>query len=187
MLPGTEEEREAVVGYYLSQSPGAEVTFLQKVYAESILGHRHDVWDVHASDGRWWVITNPTNLYSQAQFPNMDLAGWWFATDSPLEGGGFDHRYPVEKTTFRDAQFRSLCNSLSHRNRALSRQESIQQRGPSGGVTTASTTCQKGVVPAPPTSPPATTHRSSCCTAQSRETERCAREIPCSVDRRVQS
>jgi len=74
MLPATEEEREAVVGYYLSQSPGAEVTFLQKVYAESILGHRHDVWDVHASDGRWWVITNPTNLYSQAQFPNMDLA-----------------------------------------------------------------------------------------------------------------
>ena len=38
------------------------------------MGHRHDVWDVHASDGRWWVITNPTNLYSQAQFPNMDLA-----------------------------------------------------------------------------------------------------------------
>ena len=28
-----------------------------------------------------------------------------------------NHRYPVEKTTFRDAQFRSLCNSLSHRNR----------------------------------------------------------------------
>src|SRR5690606_13701427 len=27
-----------------------------------------------ASDGRWWVITNPTNLYSQDQFPNMDLA-----------------------------------------------------------------------------------------------------------------
>jgi hypothetical protein len=51
-----------------------EVSFLQKVYSEVILGHRHDVWDIHASDGRWWVITNPTNLYSQAQFPNMDLA-----------------------------------------------------------------------------------------------------------------
>jgi hypothetical protein len=23
---------------------------------------------------RWWVITNPTNLYAQEQFPNMDLA-----------------------------------------------------------------------------------------------------------------
>lgn len=74
MLPATEDEKTKVVEYYLSQSPGAEVTFLQKVYSESIIGHRHDVWDVHASDGRWWVITNPTNLYSQAQFPNMDLA-----------------------------------------------------------------------------------------------------------------
>jgi hypothetical protein len=74
MLPATEEEKADVTRYYLSQSPGAEVTFLQKIYSETIIGHRHDVWDVHASDGRWWVVTNPTNLYSQAQFPNMDLA-----------------------------------------------------------------------------------------------------------------
>jgi len=74
MLPATDEEKAGITEYYLSQSPGAEVTFLQKVYSEAIIGHRHDVWDVHASDGRWWVITNPTNLYSQAQFPNMDLA-----------------------------------------------------------------------------------------------------------------
>ena len=74
MLPTTPEESAEVRDYYLSQSPGAKVAFLQKVYSESIMGHRHDVWDVHASDGRWWVITNPTNLYSQDQFPNMDLA-----------------------------------------------------------------------------------------------------------------
>lgn len=74
MLPATEEEKAHVLAYYLSQSPDAEVTFLQKVYSEAVIGHRHDVWDVHASDGRWWVITNPTNLYSQTQFPNMDLA-----------------------------------------------------------------------------------------------------------------
>lgn len=29
MLPATEEEKADIVGYYLSQSPGAEVTFLQ--------------------------------------------------------------------------------------------------------------------------------------------------------------
>jgi hypothetical protein len=74
MLPATEDERAEVIEYYLSQSPRAEVTFLQKVYSEAIIGHRHDVWDVHASNGRWWVITNPTNLYSQTQFPNMDIA-----------------------------------------------------------------------------------------------------------------
>lgn len=75
MLPSTEEEKaDVVAAYYLSQSPRAEVTFLQKVYSETVIGHRHDVWDVHATDGRWWVITNPTNLYSQGQFPSMDLA-----------------------------------------------------------------------------------------------------------------
>ena len=75
MLPATDDEKAEVTRYYLSQSPqGTEVSFLQKVYSESIMSHRHDVWDVHASDGRWWVITNPTNLYSQTQFPNLDLA-----------------------------------------------------------------------------------------------------------------
>jgi hypothetical protein len=38
------------------------------------LSHQHAVWDVHTNVDRWWVITNPTNLYSQEQFPNMDLA-----------------------------------------------------------------------------------------------------------------
>lgn len=75
MLTATEEEKAEVTRYFLSQSgPDARVDFLQKVYAETLIGHRHDVWDLHTNDGRWWVITNPTNLYSQEQFPNMDLA-----------------------------------------------------------------------------------------------------------------
>ena len=74
MLKFTDEEKEAVTDYYLSQSKDASVTFAQKVYAESVIGHTHNIWDLHASDGRWWIITNPTNLYSQEQFPSMDLA-----------------------------------------------------------------------------------------------------------------
>ncbi|OIQ42810.1 MAG: hypothetical protein BM560_01105 [Roseobacter sp. MedPE-SWde] len=74
MLKFTEEEQDAVVAYYLSQSKDASVTFTQKVYAETVIGHTHEVWDLHASDGRWWIVTNPTNLYSQDQFPNLDLA-----------------------------------------------------------------------------------------------------------------
>src|SRR5258708_29607483 len=27
---------------------------------------------VHTDINRWWVITEPTNLYAQDQFPNMD-------------------------------------------------------------------------------------------------------------------
>ena len=44
------------------------------VHSEQVNAIQHDIWDLHTSDGRWWVITNPTNLYSQEQFPNMDLA-----------------------------------------------------------------------------------------------------------------
>lgn len=74
MLKATEEERQSVEDYYISQSPGARVNFSQKIYSEIVAGHKHDVWDLHASDGRWWIITDPTNLYSQEQFPNMDIA-----------------------------------------------------------------------------------------------------------------
>lgn len=75
MLQFTEEEKSEVIEYYLWQSPpDTEVKFAQKIYAEAIIGHTHTVWDIHSSDGRWWVITNPMNLYSQDQFPNMDLA-----------------------------------------------------------------------------------------------------------------
>lgn len=74
ILNFTQEDKNEIIDYYLSQSQNAKVKFTQKVYAEAILGHIHDIWDVHATDGRWWVITNPTNLYSQDQFPNMDLA-----------------------------------------------------------------------------------------------------------------
>jgi hypothetical protein len=74
MLPSTSEEKAFVEEYFLGQSPNATLSFMQKVYSEVVVGHKHDVWDVHASDGRWWVITNPTNLYSQTQFPNLDYA-----------------------------------------------------------------------------------------------------------------
>ena len=74
MLPATPEETQAVIDYMNSQTPDLKVEFLQKVYTENVLSHQHQVWDVHTNVDRWWVITNPTNLYAQEQFPNMDLA-----------------------------------------------------------------------------------------------------------------
>src|SRR5258708_14253111 len=47
---------------------------MQKVYSEVVVNTHHDVWDIHTNKDRWWVITGGTNLYSQEQFPNMDLA-----------------------------------------------------------------------------------------------------------------
>ncbi len=74
MLAATQEEIDQVTSYFESQAPDLAVEFVQKVYTENILGHRHDIWDIHTDRDRWWVITNPSNLYSQEQFPNMDLA-----------------------------------------------------------------------------------------------------------------
>lgn len=74
MLPSTDEEIAVIRDYVEGQAPDLTVTFCQKVYSESVLSHRHDVWDVHTDKDRWWVITNPTNLYSQEQFPNLDYA-----------------------------------------------------------------------------------------------------------------
>ena len=74
MLKATEQEREHVLKYMSSQAPEETVQFAQKVYSEQVHAVLHDIWDVHTDRTRWWVITNPTNLYLQDQFPNMDLA-----------------------------------------------------------------------------------------------------------------
>jgi hypothetical protein len=43
----------------------------EKLASERIYGQKFDIWDVQASNGRWWVVTNPTNLYSHGDFPSM--------------------------------------------------------------------------------------------------------------------
>jgi len=42
------------------------------VAPERIFHQKHDVWDVHTDKHRWWVITTPTNLYLQRDFPSLD-------------------------------------------------------------------------------------------------------------------
>lgn len=74
MLAATDDEIHRRTEYMGSQAPDLTVEFLQKVYTENVMNVRHDIWDAHTDKDRWWVITSPTNLYSQEQFPNMDLA-----------------------------------------------------------------------------------------------------------------
>lgn len=54
------------------QAKDEKVKHAERVTTETIFGRRHEVWDVHTDKTRWWVITEPTNLYSQALFPSMD-------------------------------------------------------------------------------------------------------------------
>lgn len=68
------QERQYIVDYVASQASDETVEHLEKIASERALGRDIDVWDVHTDVSRWWVITAPTNLYSQEQFPSMDVA-----------------------------------------------------------------------------------------------------------------
>lgn len=70
-----ENERRYVEEYLRSQS-GADfsIEHVEKLTAEYVLGRQYDVWDAHTNEGRWWLITNPTNLYSQDLIKSMDIA-----------------------------------------------------------------------------------------------------------------
>lgn len=71
---GSDQEAQQIIDYveWQSRKDKERVTFLEKVQTEYVLGEPHDCWNVHTNKGRWWVITGPTNLYSQALFPSLD-------------------------------------------------------------------------------------------------------------------
>lgn len=69
----SEDEAQRIREYVEWQSRGDEaVLHVEKVASERVFGRDYDVWDVHTDKERWWVITNPTNLYSQALMPSLD-------------------------------------------------------------------------------------------------------------------
>ena len=51
---------------------GEKVTHLEKVTSEFVYNRQYNVWDVRTNKDRYWVITNPDNLYSQKLSPSMD-------------------------------------------------------------------------------------------------------------------
>jgi hypothetical protein len=58
--------------YVESESHGDRVLHLERMRTEYVFSRRYDVWDVHTEQGRWWVISSPTNLYPQDLFPSLD-------------------------------------------------------------------------------------------------------------------
>src|SRR5207247_7654124 len=50
------------------------IEHVEKLTSEYVVGHQYDVWDAHTNEGRWWVITPFTNLYSQDHIRSMDIA-----------------------------------------------------------------------------------------------------------------
>lgn len=73
-MESPEHERRSIEEYLRLESPGDdEILRSEKIATEAIYGERHDVWDVETKSGRWWVVTNPTNLYSHDDFPSMEV------------------------------------------------------------------------------------------------------------------
>jgi hypothetical protein len=73
--PGEDHDERAIREYVLLESPrGERVKSAEKIATQRAFGERWDVWDVYTKNDRWWVITNPTNLYRQADFEHMDMA-----------------------------------------------------------------------------------------------------------------
>lgn len=67
-----QDAEQRIRDYVEWQAKGENVEHAERVATEFVLGPRLDAWDVHTDKGRWWVITSPTNLYSQDLFPSLD-------------------------------------------------------------------------------------------------------------------
>ena len=75
--PHEEKEITEYVNWQLSKGNKRarkrdEVQHLEVLKVERVFGRDHKVWDVHTTEGRYWVVTNPTNLYAQKDFPSAD-------------------------------------------------------------------------------------------------------------------
>jgi hypothetical protein len=78
LVESSPREEADIASYFEWQSSKgtrepALVKHLELVKSEYVWGRECKVWDVHATDGRWWVVTNPTNLYSQEDIPSLDF------------------------------------------------------------------------------------------------------------------
>ncbi|MFS2205823.1 hypothetical protein [Variovorax sp. Varisp36] len=61
-----------IANYVHGQARDEIVKHVERIKQEIVLGDPYEIWDVTTDKGRWWVITNLTNLYSQHHFPSLD-------------------------------------------------------------------------------------------------------------------
>jgi hypothetical protein len=71
-MRATDQEKDDIRAYVEDQAH-ERVVHLEKSASELVGPVRHDIWDVHCEDSRWWVVTNNTNLYDQSDFKSRDV------------------------------------------------------------------------------------------------------------------
>ena len=72
MFKRDREAEKAIREYVEWQAPDEGVSHTERVTTEFVLGRKLEGWDVRTDKSRYWVITSPTNLYSQELFPSLD-------------------------------------------------------------------------------------------------------------------
>lgn len=75
-MESPEHERAAVLDFVRvwAEQEDVSVEHAEKLQSEPIFGRTHDVWDVHLSGRRLWVITEPMFAYEQSQVRSLDVA-----------------------------------------------------------------------------------------------------------------
>ena len=71
-MESLEHEKRQIREYVEGEARGENVTYLEKIATERLFGLKLDAWDVWTDKDRYWVITNPTNLYSQSEYQSLD-------------------------------------------------------------------------------------------------------------------
>jgi len=75
LMSKRDQQAEGQIRDYVEwQAAGEIVAYAERITMEFVLGRKIEAWDVYTDKARWWVITSPTNLYSQELFPSLDYA-----------------------------------------------------------------------------------------------------------------
>lgn len=99
-----------IADYVEGQTRGEEAVLnVERVKTEYVLGSPYEIFDVHTDKDRWWVITNPTNLYSQRHFPSLDYTlsfhiGLMMRVMNRAEKEGDDEASPFDEVIRRQSQ-----------------------------------------------------------------------------------
>lgn len=73
VVPNQKEHEERAIREYVEAEAREEnVVHLELVKTEAIYDRKIEAWEVWTESDRYWVITNPTNLYSQSHFESLD-------------------------------------------------------------------------------------------------------------------
>jgi len=68
------EEHEEIHArqYFQNELPDEEIILLEKIKTEKVFGKEINVWELHSNEDKYWLITNPTNLYYQDTYGSLD-------------------------------------------------------------------------------------------------------------------